>query len=236
MTSLVSVILAGMYTFLKPIHQKNEAVYNKRAILTAVADQLSKPLGQLSDTDVQTIFDNQIEQVVVDLKGNVVTPEQVMGSGYARGRAEDLDMAKERKKPDSEKLLPFYTFTKDGGDKYYIISVRGNGLWDEIWGNIALQDDLKTIAGVAFDHKAETPGLGAEIKDNPAWAQKFVGKTLYDVEGDFRPLQVIKGEPPAGSQYQIDAITGATITAVGVEEMMDRGIRYYEPYFNKIKS
>jgi Na+-transporting NADH:ubiquinone oxidoreductase subunit C len=236
MTAIVAIALAGMFTGLKPIHEQNAAVYSKRAILTAVADQLSKPLDQLSDEEVQAVFNNQIEQKVLDMKGNEVSEEAVMATGYARGKAEDLNLKNERKKSDADRLLPFYTFTKEDGTKYYIISVRGNGLWDEIWGNVAMESDLKTIAGVAFDHAAETPGLGAEIKDNPAWAAKFEGKTLYNESGDFRPLDVTKSAVPEDSKYQIDAITGATITAVGVEEMMDRGIRYYEPYFNKIKS
>lgn len=235
MTALVAVALAGMFTFLKPIHQANEAVYNKRAILTAVEQQLSTPLATLSDEQVQEIFDNQIEQKVVDMNGNVLSEEDVIATGYPRGKAEDLDMKAERKKSDTDRLLPFYTYTTEKGEKYYIVSVRGNGLWDEIWGNIALGEDLTTIRGVAFDHAAETPGLGAEIKDNPAWANKFVGKSFY-ADGMFRPIEVVKGAIPEGSDYQVDAITGATITAVGVEEMLDRGLKYYEPYFEKLKS
>jgi Na+-transporting NADH:ubiquinone oxidoreductase subunit C len=236
MTAIVAVALAGMFTFLKPIHQKNEAVYNKRAILSAVADQLPKPLAELSDDEVQQVFDKQIDQKVLNMQGNIVSESDVMAAGYPRGKAEDLDMKRERKKSDAERLLPFYTFVKESGEKYYIISVRGNGLWDEIWGNIAMEDDLKTIAGVAFDHAAETPGLGAEIKDNPAWAAKFEGLNVYDATGSFRPIDVMKGSIPDDTKYQVDAITGATITSVGVEEMMDRGIKYYEPYFEKIKS
>lgn len=235
MTALVALTLASMYTFLKPIHKANEAVYNKKAILTAVADQFSTPLSSMNDEQVKAVFEKQIDQKVLDMKGNILSEEEVKSRGYARGKAENLDMKKERKKPEGERMLPFYTFTNEKGEKTYILSVRGNGLWDEIWGNIAMQPDLNTIAGVAFDHAAETPGLGAEIKDNPGWGAKFAGLTIYDEKGQFRPIDVTKGVVPEDTKYQVDAITGATITANGVEEMLDRGLRYYEPYFNKIK-
>jgi Na+-transporting NADH:ubiquinone oxidoreductase subunit C len=76
--------------------------------------------------------------------------------------------------------------------KNYILPVRGNGLWDEIWGFITLEADGNTIKGVAFDHKGETPGLGAEIKDNKNWKEQFVGTKLF--EGDeFVGVDVVKG-------------------------------------------
>jgi len=116
--------------------------------------------------------------------------------------------------------------------KYYIVSTTGKGLWDVIWGCIAIEDDMNTIAGVSFDHKAETPGLGAEIKDNSAWARQFNGKKLYD-NGDFRSVFVRKGGA-RDATYEVDGISGATITANGVTEMLERGIKYYEPFFNSL--
>jgi hypothetical protein len=73
-------------------------------------------------------------------------------------------MGKEAKKPIEERVLPIFTFTGSDKKVYNILYVRGKGLWDEIWGYIALEGDWNTIAGEAFDHKGETPGLGAEIK------------------------------------------------------------------------
>ena len=146
--------------------------------------------------------------------------------------AEKIDMAKERKKPESERLLPLFIY-EQGGEKYYIVSVRGNGLWDEIWGNIALESDLSTITGAAFDHKGETPGLGAEIKDNPNFAKKFKGKKIYD-EGEYVSVTVRKGGAK-DPEHDVDGISGATVTADGVTEMLHRGIKYYEPYFKTLK-
>ena len=233
MTAIVAVVLAFMSTALKPIHDKNEATYNKRAILAAVDNYLEIKVGDMNDEQVEDVFNNKIKQEVIDMQGQEVAADVVTKRGYMGGMAQDLDMAKERKRPESERYLPVFIF-EDEGDTYYIVSVRGSGLWDEIWGNIALKSDLNTIAGATFDHKAETPGLGAEIKDNPEFSSNLVGKTLYD--GDrYVSIKVLKGKAPEGAMHEVDGITGATVTCNGVTEMMDRGMKYYEPYFRKIK-
>jgi len=223
LTTVVALVLSLMATGLKPIHDRNEAVYNKKAILSAIESNLSSKASDLSSDEVQKIFNEQIKQVVVDMQGNVV--EGML--------AENVDMAKEKKKPEAERNLPVYIFDGKEGS-IYIVAVRGSGLWDEIWGNIALEDDFNTIAGAAFDHKGETPGLGAEIKDNPGFAAQFVGKKLYSKEDGYVAVSVMKG-PIKRPMHEVDGISGATITSVGVGEMLYRGINYYEPYFEKIK-
>ena len=75
--------------------------------------------------------------------------------------------------------------------------------------------------------------MGAEIKDNPSFRQKFAGKKLYD-DGEYVSITVVKGAI-TNPDYQVDAISGATVTSVGVAEMLQRGIKYYEPYFEKLK-
>ena len=234
LTAVVAVVLSFMSTGLKGIHDKNEAVYNKKAILKAVKNHIEGDFDALSDDDVASIFDKQFEQKVIDMSGGTVTPEDVMSRGHKGGLAENVDMAKEKKKAEAERILPVYTFTKSDGKKFYIFNVRGNGLWDEIWGNVAFEDDLNTIAGVAFDHKAETPGLGAEIKDNIEWANQFIGKKIYGNDGSFTSVGVIKGGAK-NPVHEVDGISGATITADGVAEMMKRGLKYYEPFINSVK-
>jgi len=176
MTGLVALALSLLYTGLKPIHETNEAIYAKKAVLAAVEKKLDITASSLGTEEVEKIFKEQIEQAVYDMKGNLMTPAQVEAAGYKGGLAENVDINKEGKKPETERLLPVYT-VKNGAESYYILSVQGKGLWDVIWGNIALESDMKTIAGVDFDHKQETPGLGAEIKDNNDWKKKFIGKT-----------------------------------------------------------
>lgn len=223
-----------MATGLKPIHDKNEALYAKKATLSAVADHLSIDIKKCSDEDVQNVFDNQIEQLVINMDGNPLDKSAVEALGYIGGQAENVDMAKEAKKAEVDRVLPVFVYTKESGDKFYILSTRGKGLWDAIWGCIAIESDLSTIAGVAFDHKAETPGLGAEIKDNLAFKGQFTGKKIYSDNGEYKSVLVRKGgaKDPV---HEVDGISGATITADGVTEMLERGLKYYEPYLKTIK-
>jgi Na+-transporting NADH:ubiquinone oxidoreductase subunit C len=223
-----------MSTGLKPIHEKNEALYNKRAILEAISTEMETDLTAMSSEEIQGVFDNQIEQLVLDASGKSLDVATIEARGYKGGKAEHVDMGKEMKLESAKRVLPLYAYTKSNGEKLYIVTVRGKGLWDEIWGNIALKSDLKTIAGVSFDHKQETPGLGAEIKDNAGWKKQFIGKTIYNENGEFTSVGVIKGgaKNPA---YEVDGISGATITADGVDKMLDLGLKAYEPYFNTLK-
>ncbi|NBC09381.1 MAG: NADH:ubiquinone reductase (Na(+)-transporting) subunit C [Bacteroidetes bacterium] len=223
LTGAVAISLTGLREATKSQAATNEDIFNKRAILTAVENYLpgGKKVSELSDQEVLALFD-EMKQPVVNMEG-----EPIEGV-----KAEDINMAKERKKPEPERRLPVYIYEHDG-EKFYILSVRGNGLWDEIWGNIALKSDLNTVAGAAFDHKGETPGLGAEIKDNPAFAKQFQGKKIYD-DGEYVSIKVRKGGAKDDT-YEVDGISGATVTADGVEEMLYRGIKYYQPYLKDLK-
>jgi len=223
LTGAVAIGLTGLREVTKGQAATNEDIFNKRAVLTAVENYLpdGKKVSELSDQEVLALFD-EMKQPVVNMDGEVL--EGV--------KAEDINMAKERKKPESERKLPVYVYEHDG-EQFYILSVRGNGLWDEIWGNIALKSDLNTVAGAAFDHKGETPGLGAEIKDNPSFAKQFQGKKLYD-DGEYVSIKVRKGGA-RNDTYEVDGISGATVTANGVEEMLYRGLKYYQPYLKDLK-
>jgi Na+-transporting NADH:ubiquinone oxidoreductase subunit C len=233
LTAIVAVVLALMSTGLKPIHEKNEALYNKRAILEAVSSEMDSDLASLSNDDIQKVFNDQIEQIVINAKGEKLDAATIEARGYKGGKAENVDMGKEIKMDAADRVSPLYVYTKSSGDKLYIVSVRGKGLWDEIWGNIALKSDLKTIAGVSFDHKGETPGLGAEIKDNAGWKKQFIGKTIYNPDGEFTSVGVIKGGAK-NKAYEVDGISGATITADGVDKMLKLGLRAYEPYLKTL--
>ena len=226
MTVIVALLLAGFRQVTEKQALLNEDIFNKRAILTAVEDYLGEgvTVGGLTDQQVQEIFDKQMETLVVNANGKVLEGVQ----------ASNIDMAKEKKKPVSERRLPVYKFMQ-GEDEFFILSVRGNGLWDEIWGNIALKNDLNTVAGASFDHKGETPGLGAEIKDNPKFSSNFKGKKLF-YEDRFVGIEVKKGGAEPSNEYAVDGISGATVTADGVEKMIHDGIQLYKPYLEELRS
>jgi Na+-transporting NADH:ubiquinone oxidoreductase subunit C len=235
MTTLVALVLAGLQNGLKSKHELNESLYSKKATLAAVATHLEGDFSKITDEKVQEVFENQVVQMVVDQSGKTYTKEEVEAIGYKGGLAENVDLAKENKKPEDERLMPLYEFTKANGSKYFILYARGKGLWDEIWGNIAIDgSDMSTIAGVSFDHKGETPGLGAEIKDNKSWVRQFIGKKIYTPEGEFVSVTVRKGGAK-NDTYEVDGISGATITADGVSKMLKEDLVAYEPYFKNAK-
>ena len=130
--------------------------------------------------------------------------------------------------------MPLYISNIDGSEKY-IIPLRGTGLWGPIWGYISLDNDMNTVYGAVFDHKAETPGLGAEI-NRDFFEKPFNGKRIFDLEGDFVSIAVIKGGAKENDYHGVDGISGGTITYDGVTAMLKERLDKYLPYFeNKMK-
>lgn len=223
MCIIVAGVLAGLRGATFETVNQNAAVFNQRAILKSMDSSLPTPVAQLSDEEVQEIFATKMaKSIVVDYEGNVVEGRTAL----------DVDLAEEKKKPEEERVLPFFVY-EDGGDKYYILSLRGNGLWDAIWGYISLRADLETVAGASFDHAGETPGLGAEIKDNQAWVNQFAGTKAYR-DGAYLGIVVRKGGAKDDT-FEVDGLSGATVTADGVDDMLEKYFAYYEPYLKKIK-
>ncbi len=222
LTTVVAVVLAFLATSLKPLQDKNEALFKKKDILTAI----NPDFKDKNDEEIEALF-GSVEQLVLNPEGNVV-----------EGKAEDVDMKKEEKKDESERLYPLYVY-KGEGKELYVVSARGNGLWDKIWGSFALENDFRTIAGVTFDHTGETPGLGAEIKDNDDFKAQFYNqdpknKIYNDETGQYLVIRK-GGETKANAAYEVDAISGATVTCDGVTKMIEKGMKPYFAYFNTLK-
>jgi Na+-transporting NADH:ubiquinone oxidoreductase subunit C len=229
MTTIVAIILAGMSSSLRDVHTENERNYNKKQLLSCLnsygkfAEENIK-LDALPDAEVAEIFKN-VKTTVIDHEG-----KEKQGID-----AVDVDMEREEKKPLADRNYPVYIYSGEGGEKIYILSVRGNGLWDKIWGWVAVKnDENRSVVGASFGHKGETPGLGAEIKDNSSWKNQFAkGKQLYK-DGKYTSVLVKKG----GAKdllVQVDGISGATVTCDGVSEMLERGLATYMPYLDAQK-
>ena len=119
----------------------------------------------------------------------------------------------------------------DDGQQYRVICsdgtsgiamrLDGKGLWGPIWGYAVISEDGQTLKGVSFDHKSETPGLGAKITDE-AFLNSFKGKKLYDKDGNFVSVRVLKPgtSNEIADENRVDAISGATLTSKGVDEML----------------
>jgi len=148
----------------------------------------------------------------------------------------DINLAKELKKDYSNQHFPLYVAEIDS-EKFYIIELRGVGLWDAIWGYMSLKSDFNTINGVSFDHKGETAGLGAEITKD--WFKdSFVNEKVFNENGDLVGVTVLKGNNDPNNtdkdDHQVDAISGSTITGDGVTDMIIERLKNYLPYLEKL--
>jgi Na+-transporting NADH:ubiquinone oxidoreductase subunit C len=132
--------------------------------------------------------------------------------------------------------LPLFVGEKDG-KTFYIAPIRGKGLWDAIWGYVALDKNM-VVQGAFFDHAGETPGLGANIKQR-YFMDDFEGELLLTESGSFKGITVAKGNADPKNQikddYEVDALAGATITGDGVTAMIKKDLKLYLPYFKTLK-
>ncbi|MGZ8509114.1 MAG: NADH:ubiquinone reductase (Na(+)-transporting) subunit C [Chitinophagaceae bacterium] len=221
MVIVVAVLLASAAIVLGPYQAKNIRLEKMQNILSSIGIQTNRE-------EAEKLFNQYIkEQLLLNSKGAPVT-EKI--SAFDIDLKKELDKARLGKA--NEQLFPLFVFDKDG-KLYYIIPVRGKGLWGPIWGYVALEGDLNTIHGASFGHKAETPGLGAEI-ETAEFQRQFKGKKIFDDAGNFVSVHLIKGGAAPGDLHGVDAVSGGTITSTGVSEMLQRTISSYLPYFKTI--
>ena len=170
----------------------------------------------------------QIEQHIVDLAtGEYVSKDQQLDP-------ETFDQRQAAKNPELSVKIPrekdlagigrrakyslVYLVKKDGKLDQVIVPIDGKGLWSTLYGFLAIGGDLNTVLGITFYEHAETPGLGGEI-DNPAWQAQWAEKKVYDKDGSVQ-LHVVKGAADKNSPYQVDGLSGATLTANGVTNLV----------------
>jgi len=219
--ALLAILLAGLAEATKERAEANKTLDKQMSILKSEDKSILK-------SDAAAIFESSVTSYLVKNNGE---SEKVDGK-----TALDLDLKKELKKSDAERLVPIFVYNKEN-EKRYILPLRGNGLWDEIWGFMALKEDYNTISGVSFDHAGETPGLGAEI--TKAWFQEnFDGEKIFNEQGEFVGIDVLKGKnnPKNKNMHMVDGISGSTITGDGVEDMIQKCVKGYLPYFDKQKA
>ena len=211
MVTIVAVLLSFVSTQLKPMQEMNVQIEKKQDVLRSVGKAENVAEVEDKNTYINEEFAQYItDSYVVDFEGNKVETDafEVM-----------LGLTAEIRLPREERNYPVFIYSENGGPKKYVVPVRGKGLWGPIWGYVALEEDLNTISGAVFDHKGETPGLGAEI--NTGWFQApFTGKALFNENGEFVSVEVVKGGADPSSAHQVDAISGGTITSKALEEML----------------
>ena len=222
MVLVVASTLAFTASSLKSLQEENVRKEKMQNILSTIGIQTDRE-------QAEKIYKKYITgTLALDLLGN--NDETV--------DAFQLKLNNEIKKPAKEQRFPLYKAVVDN-ISYYIIPLRGSGLWDAIWGYIALKSDINTIQGAVFDHKGETAGLGAEITQK--WfMDRFKDEKVFNSSGQLVGINVSKtNNDPKNmdkNDHEVDAISGATITGDGVTDMIIERLTHYLPYFEKEKT
>lgn len=214
---VVGTALAATALALRPRQQENVNADKMAQILAAAMITPEKDR-------IVADFDRYItSQFVVNERGE--TLDNV--------KAFDVDVATQAKLAPDRRELPVYVCTVSEGVQKYILPVYGAGLWGPIWGYVAFDSDGSTIYGAYFAHQGETPGLGAEI-EKPAFSSQFQGKDIFNSEGMFQSVKVVKnGQEPTEGSY-VHAISGGTITSQGVQRMLENSLEPYSAFFKKL--
>ncbi len=220
-----SLIISATSAALNDRQAFNVEIDRKLNVLKAFGVETVQDGRKLSGEEVQSIFDEHIEEIVVDGDTGEVL------EGVTSADITDL----ERKTGEK---LPLYRWVEDGEVTSYAFPLSGMGLWSTIYSYMALEDDLATIRGVTFYGHAETPGLGGEVSTD--WfQQQFEGKKVYG-DGSLKDFEVVKGEVdskyPQGNDHAVDGISGATMTGNGVQDFINEGLEKYNVYFNKLRT
>ena len=231
MVVVVGTLLAGIANVLKPAIDANKRTEKQQNILFAMG-------VKSEDNPNEFVAPEKAE----DLFSEYIKSQYIVTGSTAEETTEafDIEVKKEGDKvkqdPNYDRKMPLFVGEKDG-KKLYIVPMRGNGLWDAIWGYIALDEQL-VIQGAFFDHKGETPGLGANIKE-AFFRDDFIGELIYDQAGNYRGVTVKKGngDPKNNDKTdnEVDAMAGATITGDGVTAMIKKGLKMYLPYLEQLK-
>ena len=218
MVIIVAAILAATSTSLENIQNENVRKEKMQNILATIGIKVEREKAP----EIYTKY--IVEELALVSDGSIDKDIDVF----------KLKLNLEIKKPIKEQRFPLYLAQVDSL-KYYIVPLRGSGLWDAIWGYIALEGDKNTIKGAVFDHKTETAGLGAEITQK--WFQdRFTGEKIFNDNGELVGINVSKtNNDPNGmdkDDNEVDAISGATITGDGVTDMIKERLQNYLSYFN----
>ncbi|MPM19542.1 Na(+)-translocating NADH-quinone reductase subunit C [bioreactor metagenome] len=230
MVVVVAVLLALAATLLQPFQDKNIRVERMRYILTSI--NVENTAANAEDLYSKYI----VEELVVNTAGEITGRYKNGKLEQGSRRAFDIDLRTEMKKQKTGGILELPLFIAvSGNDTMTVFPLTGKGLWGSIWGYISLKSDYNTVAGSVFDHKGETPGLGAEIA-TVAFQKQFVGKQIFDESGNFVSIKVVKGGVKGSKTPEIhgvDAISGGTITSNGTSAMIESSLNLYIPFIKK---
>ncbi|WP_028864224.1 Na(+)-translocating NADH-quinone reductase subunit C [Psychromonas aquimarina] len=228
-----SVIVAGAAVGLRSTQLANKEK-DKQSSILAVA-------GLETDKTITEIFNSNIQTKLVDLSTGEFAPDDAAYDQRAAAKdpAKSIKLTAEQnvaKIGRRANLATVYLVSNDQGQlQRIILPVHGAGLWSTMYAFVAVKADGNTVEALTYYEQGETPGLGGEI-ENPAWRAAWQGKKLLDSNG--KPaIKVAKGQAPDDSEHIVDGLSGATLTAVGVENTFTfwLGEQGFGPFLNKIR-
>ena len=229
---VVGTLLAAIDSSLKDKIRINEILEKQQNILYAIGinENEGNNVSFIAAEKAEEEFNKYITKQIY-IQGDEVIEDN---------KAYLIDVKKQKtlaKDPSHKRKLPLFLAKKDGRN-LYVAPIRGKGLWDAIWAYVSVDENM-IIRGIYFDHKAETPGLGANIKQR-FFMDDFIGESLLDSQGNFKGVTVSKTnlDPKNEDKYdnEVDAIAGSTITGDGVTAMIRSDLSLYQPYFNSLNN
>ena len=229
---VVGTLLAAIDSSLKDKIRINEILEKQQNILYAIGinENEGNNVSFIAAEKAEEEFNKYITKQIY-IQGDEVIEDN---------KAYLIDVKKQKtlaKDPSHKRKLPLFLAEKDGRN-LYVAPIRGKGLWDAIWAYVSVDENM-VIRGIYFDHKAETPGLGANIKQR-FFMDDFIGESLLDSQGNFKGVTVSKTnlDPKNEDKYdnEVDAIAGSTITGDGVTAMIRSDLSLYQPYFNSLNN
>jgi Na+-transporting NADH:ubiquinone oxidoreductase subunit C len=223
-----SLFVSGAATILSQRQKRNERVDVQKNILKCVG--ILEPSAKAHADEIESLYLSRISEAVISADGSLV-PDL---------KPADLKPEEYLNPAGAPKHLPVFIRKDDGKTVAYAFPIAGKGLWSTLYGYLALDPDAATVRGITFYKHGETPGLGAEI-DQKWFQDNFKGKKTVSSDGRLVSIKVVKGKAadavsPSALAHYVDGISGATMTSNGVTQLLQRGLRRYEPYFSKVRS
>lgn len=233
-----SIIVAGAAVGLRSTQLKNKEIDKQSNILAVAGLETDKTVSEIFKTNIQTkLVDLETGEFVDDVAG--ISANNYDQRKAAKDPRESIalsgqdNIAKIGRRANVATI--YLVSNNDGKLERIILPVHGAGLWSTMYAFVAIQPDGNTIDGLTYYEQGETPGLGGEV-ENSRWRSLWIGKELYDEKG-IPAIKVVKGQAAADSKHEIDGLSGATLTSVGVEHTFTfwLGNLGYGPFLNKVR-
>lgn len=228
-----SLAIASVSLGLRDLQEANARRDKQANILMA----LGLNDGTLAGPAIDEVWQSKVEITAYTPAGELASEEVADLDDDGDVDADDLDLARERVKGTDQPPAIIGVF-KNTDSGVVAIPVYGQGLWGPIAGYLALNAQATTVTGTTFFAPKETPGLGAEIME-PKFEQQWIGKKIVGPDGQTRPIDVVKGQAavlcPNEIEHCVDGLSGATITARGVDVMVEEAFLLYQPIFQQLR-